>query len=74
MEDLQKKIKEIQEHKEPMNVSDLAISGKDLIEMGHKPGPQFGVVLRALLERVLDEPALNKAETLLEMAEELFSG
>jgi putative nucleotidyltransferase with HDIG domain len=72
MEDLQKKCQEIIEWKEPMSIADLNISGRDLIEMGYTPGPQFGVVLRALLERVLDEPALNEAEKLKELAEELF--
>jgi hypothetical protein len=42
--------------------------------MGYTPGPQFGVVLRALLEKVLDEPAFNKAEKLKELAKELFTG
>jgi putative nucleotidyltransferase with HDIG domain len=72
MEDLLSKIREIEEYEEPMNVADLKISGSDLIAMGHTPGPQFGVVLRALLERVLDEPSLNKAEKLKELAKELL--
>lgn len=74
MEDLMAKIKEIEEWKEPINVSDLKISGSDFIAIGHKPGPQFGIVLRALLERILDDPTLNEISILKEMAKELFRG
>ena len=74
MEDLMTKIKEIKEWKEPMSIIDLKISGKDFIAMNYAPGPQFGVVLRALLEAVLDDPSLNETEKLKELAEQLFRG
>jgi tRNA nucleotidyltransferase (CCA-adding enzyme) len=46
---------------------DLAINGRDLIELGMQPGKAIGDVLDALFEAVLDDPALNTREQLLDM-------
>jgi putative nucleotidyltransferase with HDIG domain len=51
-----------------LSVKDLAISGKDLIEAGIAPGKGMGLILGRLLEAVLDDPALNEKEKLLEIA------
>lgn len=48
-----------------LTVRELAIGGKDLLAAGLPPGPAMGALLEALLERVLDEPALNDRERLL---------
>jgi hypothetical protein len=42
--------------------------------LGAGPGPQVGKVLNRLLERVLDDPALNQKETLERMIPEVASG
>jgi tRNA nucleotidyltransferase/poly(A) polymerase len=52
----------------PLSVGELDIDGGDLKELGLRPGPRFGEVLRELLERVLDDPELNSREKLLELA------
>jgi tRNA nucleotidyltransferase (CCA-adding enzyme) len=50
----------------------LAIDGDDLIaELGMRPGPGLGRVLEALVERVIEEPALNEAPTLLLLARDM---
>jgi tRNA nucleotidyltransferase (CCA-adding enzyme) len=47
----------------------LAIDGNDLVAgLGIVPGPQVGELLRRLLEAVLDDPALNTPERLLDLA------
>ena len=51
-----------------LKISDLAISGKELIELGMKPGKDMGDMLRNLLETVLDEPDFNERDRLLEIA------
>jgi tRNA nucleotidyltransferase/poly(A) polymerase len=51
--------------------SELALSGRDLISMGLKPGPHFGEILSQLMERVLDEPRLNENETLRNLVREM---
>lgn len=43
----------------------LAVNGHDLLAAGVPPGPEVGVLLRALHERVLDDPSLNDREQLL---------
>src|SRR5690606_11025805 len=43
----------------PLTTGALAIDGADLKRVGLRPGPQFGEILRALLERVVEDPSLN---------------
>ena len=52
----------------PLEIVDLAIGGQELMEVGVKPGPRLGEILRGLLERVLDDPELNTRQTLLALA------
>jgi hypothetical protein len=47
------------------------VDGEDLQKAGIKNGPQMGKTLHALLERVIDDPALNTNATLLEIAKTL---
>ena len=54
-----------------LSTGDLAIDGGDLKMLGLTPGPRFGEIMRILLERVIDDPALNEKETLTAMAREL---
>jgi tRNA nucleotidyltransferase (CCA-adding enzyme) len=52
--------------------SALAIDGDDLIaELGMEPGPELGRVLEELLQRVIEEPGLNEAPTLLLLARDV---
>ena len=48
----------------------LAINGGDLRAIGLEPGPKMGMVLDRLLERVLEDPAINTREQLLALARE----
>lgn len=54
--------------KQPLSVKDLDINGYDLIDIGISQGRQIGVVLKSLLELILDNPELNNKATLLKMA------
>jgi len=58
----------------PHRLADLAVDGTDLIELGFRPGPELGRTLAELLDAVVDEPALNRRETLLARAEERLRG
>ena len=62
---------EIRERGDCLKVSELAISGSDLIRDGVKPGPGMGRLLEALLEEVLEDPSLNQADLLLERSRQL---
>ncbi|MEO8511372.1 MAG: CCA tRNA nucleotidyltransferase [Chloroflexota bacterium] len=56
----------------PLDERALVLDGNDLMAaLGLPPGPAIGSLLALLLERVLDDPALNEHETLLRIAREL---
>jgi tRNA nucleotidyltransferase (CCA-adding enzyme) len=55
-------------YRDAIQVSDLAVDGDDLREAGIPPGPQLGMILHALLELVLGDPAANTRERLLAAA------
>jgi tRNA nucleotidyltransferase (CCA-adding enzyme) len=51
-----------------LKVTDLSIGGADVMRiLGVGPGPVIGKALHALLERVLDDPALNTPDKLEEL-------
>ena len=55
-----------------LSIKDLSISGKDLMqELGLKPGPAFGAILKTLLDEVVENPSLNQRDQLLARAAEL---
>jgi tRNA nucleotidyltransferase/poly(A) polymerase len=56
----------------PHRLSDLAVDGVDLIEIGYEPGPELGRALQTLLDEVVNRPSLNRRETLLARAEQLL--
>jgi tRNA nucleotidyltransferase/poly(A) polymerase len=57
-----------QEQNQPHRLTDLAVDGSDLIGLGFAEGPELGRTLESLLDAVVDEPALNTREQLLERA------
>lgn len=72
MTDTLLKLKGILDSKDPMGLSDLAINGHDLIVLGFVPGPELGVVLKKLLEIVLEFPGKNTVEILSKIAREFL--
>lgn len=56
---------EIMEKQECISLKTLAVSGKDLIDAGMKPGKELGKTLDWLLHLVLEEPEKNTKEYLL---------
>jgi poly(A) polymerase/tRNA nucleotidyltransferase (CCA-adding enzyme) len=66
----------------PASVRDLSINGHDVMEVLRRlgladrdfaGGPRVGRVLRALFERVIDDPAINERDTLMALAAEIAS-
>lgn len=55
-----------------LTVKDLTVDGHDLAELGIPKGPKMGMVLRMLLETVLDDPAQNERETLKVIAKRFY--
>lgn len=56
-----------------IKISDLAIGGKELMELGMKPGRDMGQMLHHLLDKVLDNPSLNEKDTLIELVKSKMS-
>ena len=63
------KFKEIIESNQCFSLKDLAISGKDLIKLGIKPGKEIGIILNKLLEEVIENPELNDKDKLIKRAQ-----
>ena len=47
-----------------ISLKQLALTGRDLIALGVKPGPELGQKLAFLFRKVLEQPELNEKETL----------
>lgn len=56
-----------------IEIADLAVDGDDLRSAGIPNGPHYGVLLRGMLERVLDDPAENTRDTLLAYARRRYA-
>ena len=55
---------DIIEKQSPLTIRELAVNGKDLMELGVEHGPMMGEVLKRLLAHVLDNPEDNTKERL----------
>ena len=68
---LQQRISAVLQQDMAFKVTDLKVSGDDLVEIGIERGPQLGKILKELLDMVLEDPMLNTKEKLLENAKKL---
>jgi len=59
------KYEEIHDRAECVSLKMLAVTGRDLIQAGMKPGKELGETLNKMLEVVLDDPDMNNKEKLL---------
>ena len=67
-------LEEVLQKDECFSLKDLAVNGKDLIEIGYKPGKEIGEVLNNLLDSVISGEYINEKEKLLEIAERRLHG
>lgn len=58
--------REILEKRQCLSLKELAVKGRDLMEAGLKPGRELGAILQRMLTDVLENPAHNKKEYLLQ--------
>ncbi|QOX64265.1 hypothetical protein FRZ06_13400 [Anoxybacterium hadale] len=61
-------LRQITEHQEPIFLSDLAVSGKDLLLAGAVQGAELGELLQILLDWVHENPEENRKARLMELA------
>jgi tRNA nucleotidyltransferase (CCA-adding enzyme) len=64
-------VRELRLRGDPITRSDLAITGTDIQQLG-VGGPRIGEMLAALLDLVLEDPALNTRDTLLALARKML--
>jgi putative nucleotidyltransferase with HDIG domain len=62
--EFQNRIDKVLQQSTALTTKDLAINGEDLFRLGIPKGPIMGVILKQLLETVLDDPTENEFEKL----------
>lgn len=72
MEKVKAIYRKILREKQCLSLKELAIDGKELMDMGIPQGKKLGEILQQLLEAVLEQPELNQRNTLLSMAKKLL--
>jgi tRNA nucleotidyltransferase (CCA-adding enzyme) len=60
--------RKIKQENQCLKISDMAINGYDLIDLGIKPGKDIGKMLEYLFEYVLENPDENNKQTLIKLA------
>ena len=55
-----------------IRLKDMAVTGRELIDAGMKPGPEMGTVLNRLFQLVLEKPECNNREYLMKSAEQFI--
>lgn len=68
VDNIEKILDEVLQEEECFSLKDLAVNGKDLIEIGYKSGKELGNVLQRLLDTVISEEINNNRDELLELA------
>jgi len=72
LRELRARVEQAIEEGGALTTGDLAIGGNDVIPLlDGGAGPAVGQILRALLEKVIDDPSLNTRDKLMPLAEEL---
>ncbi len=67
------RVRALREGDRAFSVRELAVDGSDVMAaLGIGPGPAIGTILAALLHAVLEDPALNEKEKLLEIARRFY--
>ncbi|MGC6177567.1 CCA tRNA nucleotidyltransferase [Lacrimispora sp. 38-1] len=54
-----------------IHLKDMAVTGRDLMEAGIKPGPKMGEILESLFDEVIKNPENNNREYLLNYSKDL---
>lgn len=71
--ELREAVARVRRSRAPLTLKDLAVDGRDLVGAGVPQGPAVGEILRALLDDVLEDPARNRRDQLLDRAREYAS-
>ncbi|MCR5612949.1 CCA tRNA nucleotidyltransferase [Treponema sp.] len=69
--ELKDRIKSVETQQSALSLKDLKVNGRDLIAQGIPAGKKMGQILNELFETVLDDPAMNDKDKLLNLAKNL---
>ncbi|MTI65341.1 MAG: HD domain-containing protein [Firmicutes bacterium] len=69
---LQRSVEKILTEKQPLSTKDLDINGNDIINLGISQGKEIGIILKELLEKVLEDPKLNTKDKLMAEAKKII--
>ncbi|QTQ11890.1 HD domain-containing protein [Treponema parvum] len=72
LSELKERISDMIKKSTALGIKDLAVNGQDLMSEGIPSGKDMGKILNSLLESVLDDPAQNNKETLLNIAKSYY--
>ncbi len=73
IEALEARIAKLREEDMALKITDLDITGHDLMELGIRQGPEIGRILKGLLDKVIEDPLLNTKEKLVEEARKMVA-
>ena len=69
--DERERINKMEEAQAVFKISDLAISGSDIINLGYLPGKEIGEILKILFDRVIEDPSMNEKDKLINLVRTL---
>ncbi len=73
LEELEKRVRGVLDEPRCLGRDDLALNGRDVMGVtGLSPGPLVGRILDELLERVTENPSLNRPDTLKPVVREIY--
>lgn len=72
LNDIKEKYHKIMKNKECFSIKNLNVDGKDLIDIGIEKGKNIGLVLKFLLEKVIEDPLINNKEELLKLSKSYY--
>lgn len=66
------RVKSVEKQQDALSMKDLKVNGHDLMQEGIPAGKNLGRILNELFETVLDDPAMNDRDKLLNLALNLY--
>ena len=74
VDNIEQILEEVLQEDECFALKNLAVNGKDLMNVGYKAGKELGNTLNELLQLVIDGECPNEKEKLLEIVESMYIG
>lgn len=73
VDEFERMFDQMQEESVCLTKAQMAVNGKDLMALGVPQGKEIGRILDALFEQILEDPALNEKDKLMELAHNMIT-